>query len=168
MTSIQRFFSFGDHRTSKTGIAVLFLIVLIAADGGQNSSLSKYKRIEGYIIRPGVLLIPHYSEDGQLCETELESEHFVDGKVILSSSLTSEKVDEIVDELAPPAQRGDLLGGPGGRDSASFSGGALVTYRNFTNLSVSTYTAVSRGSISDMKQIGDPITVIVWKDRKCK
>jgi hypothetical protein len=66
-----------------------------------NDKFSKYHSIEAYEIRPGILMIPRYSQDGQVCEMGLQRMHYSPEIVRFDSSLSRSEIDGLFDELVP-------------------------------------------------------------------
>jgi len=148
-----------------SAITALFL-VLVA--GPRNEKFSKFKAVETYEIRPGILMMPRYALDGQVCEIGLERRHYSPGKIYLSSTLSSKDIDQIVDELAPANERGPMVKEDGGlEDLILESGTQLTTMVSYENISVKTYSNVSPSS-NKRKIVADDIAAtITWKNRKC-
>jgi len=92
--------------TKLVGVSCLLALLLLPAKP-LNEQFSKYKRVEAYEIRPGILMMPRYSANGQVCMVLLQKDHFVKGVDDLDSTLPRrETIIQLFDELAPPAERG--------------------------------------------------------------
>jgi len=123
---------------------------------------SKYKAVEAYEIRPGILIMPRYSEDGQVCEIGLERAHYSLAKITLDASLSRSEIDQIADELVHANERGPRTFGNLG-DLVMEDGGALVTVADYERVSIQIY-----GSDSPKSGEGNVAATIRWKTRKCQ
>jgi len=154
----------------------IFLIgvamVLFVAAKPQNERFSKFKAIEAYEVRPGVLAMPKYSENGSLCEIDLERLKFSSGKIALDSSkLSRDEIKESVDDLVPVSERGRSLPDLSG---TSLEGQSAVTFEEFENISIKIYSALSIKPEDFPPKPGmnidatDRVATIQWKQRKCQ
>jgi hypothetical protein len=133
-----------------------------------NNQFKQYKAIEAYEIRPGILMMPRYSPDGQVCEIGLEKNHYSPTKISLDSELTRKEIDEIADEFAPPDQRGpksNILAGS--NELISMSGQGMVTTSDYQNVSIEIYASILKASGKQMT-VEELVAVIRWKHRKCE
>lgn len=126
----------------------------------QNERFSKYKRIEAYEVRPGILMLPRYSANGQVCMIVLQKELYDRGGVDLDPSLSRESLDQIFDELAPPSERGALTIDKELARLYLYSGGAASSVLPYQNVSIE----IARATSSP----GDTIAVIRWKGCSCE
>jgi hypothetical protein len=53
----------------------------LAQSPHKNKILAHFKAIEAYEVRPGILLQPRYTAEGQICEIGLERLHYSAGEV---------------------------------------------------------------------------------------
>jgi hypothetical protein len=118
---------------------------------------AKYQAITAYEIRPGILMIPHFTDFGRVCEVTLEERLSLTPKdETLSSSMSASSLSGILDELAPPPERGAeakyLL------PESFVVGQSSHIARDFQ-----TVVVTEDGTISD----GLEIVTIRWKDRPC-
>lgn len=141
--------------------ALLFLLTA----SPQNNTFLKYKAVEAYEVRPGILMFPRYAEDGQVCEVGLERLHYSPEKIVLYSTLYRQDIDAIVDELAPASERGARSGGP--TDGlVSMMGHGMTAIEQYEHVTVQIHSALT-GNLE--KSTIDPIAaVIMWRDRLCK
>lgn len=123
----------------------------------------KYKTVEAYEIRPGILMMPRYSDDGQVCEIGLEKLHYSSELIRMDSSLSREEIDQIADELAPTGKRGPKTTALGGRDLIVMAGHSLVTSIEYENVSIQIY-----GDDSRKCNQGTIAATIERKNRKCR
>jgi hypothetical protein len=141
-------------------------VLLLLTASPQKNPMAKYKAVEAYEVRPGILMFPTYSEDGEVCEIGLERRHYSREMIRLDSTLAREDIDAILDELAPANERGPKSQNP--LDSLMLVVGpgrtALEQYENVT-------VEIEGGAIINSKKKGtfdDVAAVIIWKHRKCK
>jgi len=83
--------------------AAVFLLLVARP---QNDKFLKYKTVEAYEVRPGILMMPGYSKNGEVCEIGLERRHYSPEKIYLDSALSRKEIDQITDELVPANERG--------------------------------------------------------------
>ena len=74
---------------------VFAAVLLLATANHAHEQFAKYNAVEAYEIRPGVLMMPSYSSDGQVCEMGLEKLHYSPEIIRLDSSLSRKEIDEI-------------------------------------------------------------------------
>jgi hypothetical protein len=67
---------------------------------------AKYPVVTSYEVRPGILMTPRYTADGQVCQMSIERQRATRSGVMLDSFMSDRLVEEIVDELAPLSERG--------------------------------------------------------------
>jgi hypothetical protein len=124
--------------------------------------------IEAYEVRPGILMIPRYSDDGQVCEIGLEMLHYTPEKIILNPTLSREVVTQIVDELVPASERGPKTKIVGERDMIDIQGMGMTTSSEYENVSIDIHSYVLPGS-KPRKIVAEDVTATVrWKNRKCQ
>jgi hypothetical protein len=61
--------------------------------------------VTSYEVRPGNLMTPKYSADGQVCQMSIERQRRRRRGVMFDSFMSDKLVKEIVDELAPRSER---------------------------------------------------------------
>lgn len=139
-------------------VTLCFAIGIPACAQTSNGLAAKYPVVVGYEVRPGILMTARYAEDGNVCEMILEKRHYhTRDQIDLSSVIPKKLEDQLIDELAPPAERGQPTSRWLDKDSY-VAGGVTHTKRDFENVSVE-----MDGSVSE----GDEIVVIRWKNRAC-
>ena len=52
---------------------VVAVMLLLPTTNSGREKFAKYKPVEAYEIQPGILMMPRYSADGQVCEIGIES-----------------------------------------------------------------------------------------------
>ena len=94
----------------KTLLACLLIIFSSICAVGQTSTDLERKYgppVKVFAVRPDVMMTVKYGEDGQACEMALERKHLVGSTVSQNTTLSDKLIDELVEELAPPAVRGN-------------------------------------------------------------
>ena len=153
---------------TKLAASLLAALFVFPSAPAQDSVLHKYPAVEAYEIRPEILAFPRYTADGQLCELGLERLHYLGGKGLnVDSVLYKEDVDSILDEVAPPAERGPLKQNAGG-DFFVFSGVTMGITRVYENVTLD--SAAGLLSSKHKRNVTTDVTaaVITWTKRTCR
>jgi len=130
-----------------------------------NDGFKQYKAVEAYEVRPGILMLPQYSSDGQVCEIGLEKRHYLPTEINLGSEMKRKEIEEIANELVPPEQRGpksDLAGG----GLIVVSGQGMTTTWDYENVVIEIHSVVLNTS-KKQTTVEDVAAVVSWKNRKC-
>jgi hypothetical protein len=127
----------------------------------------KYKKIEAYEVRPGILVLPRYSADGEVCEIGIQKELYSPEVVRTDHTLSRKEIDEILEELVPDSERGPKM--PIGVGDLVVRGGGVITMSSdFENVTVQIYSAdLSRPKKHEVVA-ADAVAVVTWKHRKCR
>ncbi len=125
-----------------------------------NERFSKYKRLEAYEVRPGILMMPRYSADGQVCMVVFQKDHYVNGVEDLDSTLPREEITQVFDELVPPSERGPL--------STNKEMARLSVHAGNSVSSLLDYKYVSFDISRPASSRGDIVAEIQWKGRTCQ
>lgn len=151
------------------GTSTLVVLSLLFLGKPHSDRFSKYKQVEAYEVRPGILMLPTYSDDGQVCEIGLQILHYSPEMIRLDSGTTPKDVDEVLDELVPASERGPkskVLAG----DLVTQNGPGSVRTTDFENVTVQIVardegwpTAKKRKTV----EIDVVATVVHWKNRTC-
>jgi hypothetical protein len=143
--------------------------VLLLDAKPQTEMFSKYKTVQAYEIRPGVLAMPRYAEDGQICEIGVEKRTYSPEMIRIGSSFSKLEIDEMVDELTPLEERGPRLKGLMGGMMA-LSGATYTNVTAYENVTIISYGGISSksGSQSGLSSTGDAAFTIQWTKLKCK
>ena len=128
---------------SKLVALALAAVLLLHFEGRQNDQFLKYKAVEAYEIRPGTLMMPRYSENGEVCEIGLERRHYSPEEIRLDSTLSREEVNQIAEELVPTNERGPKTKGVGGGDNMSMTGHGIITTSAYENVSIEIYSNIT-------------------------
>jgi hypothetical protein len=156
-----------EQRMSRMAtLSALFLLPLIAGTS-DNQSLSRYKAIETYEIRPGIVIMPRYTSGHEVCEVGIERRHYSPEIIRLNSDLSRKEVDQIVDDLAPPSDRGPAANiGKIGNELMSQEGNSFATSIDYQNVTVQIYGPATEPDSGDVV-IENIVATIRWKNRKC-
>jgi hypothetical protein len=133
------------------------LFVLGTPESGR---FAKYRAVEAYEIRPGILMMPKYSADGQVCKISIQRDHYVNGVVDVDSTLSREVLTKIFEELVPADQRGPLT------TPKEFAG--LSLYGGNTVATGTYYKYVSIQIIGPTSPRNDVAALITWEGRTCQ
>jgi hypothetical protein len=141
-------------------------MLLFLAMNPQSDRFSKYKAVETYEIRPGILMMPRYSDSGQVCEIGVERRHYSPEMIRLDSSLSRKEIDEVLDELVPADERGSESK-DFGENLIDQAGQGMTTNIGYEKVSIQIYSKVL--STSRHRVVADYIAATVhWKNRKCQ
>jgi hypothetical protein len=149
-----------------TGLASTGVLLLLFANQ-QSSPFSKYKTAEAYEIRPGILMMPRYSNSGQVCEIGLQVRHYSPEIVRLDSTLSRKEIDQIFDEIVPDNERGARSKGLTG-DLITESGPTMVESIDFENVLIQIHSQVLSASRRTVHVRDAVVAIAQWKNRKCQ
>lgn len=148
-----------------TGLALVGVLLLFSPSP-QGSRFSKYKAVEAYQIRPGILMMPRYSDDGQVCEIGLQVEHYSTESIRLDPSMSRTDIDQIFDELVPNVERGPMAKNLG--DLITRDGPGETENIDFENVSIQIYSHVLSKAKSKVVDLATVAAEAHWKNRKCQ
>jgi len=145
-------------------VATLFcaIICLAIPRSGRDQRFAKYKALSVYAAGSGILVLPRYSSDGQLCEVTLEKQHYSGDAVDLSSSLPHDRVMEVVNAVAPASERGKITTPFGAEYMSKYDGVGVTTFAEYEAVSIQIY-----GRTAPASEAGDIAVRIQWKKRAC-
>jgi hypothetical protein len=153
---------------SKLIVLASTLPFLFLAATTQRDRFSKYKAVETYEVRPGILMMPRYTADGQICEIGLERRHYSPEMIRLDAEIPGETIDQVIDELVPASERGerskDLLGGY----LIDESGPGMTLTSSYQNVSIYRFSRVLSRSRRGETIEANVAASITWKNRKCE
>jgi hypothetical protein len=144
------------------------VLLLTLSGNPDRDQFSKYKAVEAYEIRPGILMMPSYAADGQICEIGLERRRYSPEVIRLDADIPDKDIDGIIDELAPDDVRGSRAEGILGYDLIETDGGGMTTIREYENVSVEIFSHVLDNARRNMKIEPNVAATIKWKNRKCE
>ena len=149
------------------GLAFAAMLLLPSADDPVRERYAKYKAIEAYEIRPGILMIPRYSVDGKVCEIGLEKLHYSPKMIRLDSGLSRKEIDQIFEELVPTNERGARSKDFGG-SLITRAGQGITTSIDFENVSIQILgQEPSKPSHREIVE-DDTVATVHWKGRRCE
>jgi hypothetical protein len=151
----------------KLAIFVCSLLLLTLSGNPDRDQFSKYKTVEAYEIRPGILMMPSYAADGQVCEIGLERRRYSPEVIRLDSDIPDKDLNEIIDELVPASERGPRSKGLIGEE-VEIDGGGMTANSDYENVSVQTFSHVLNNTRRNMKFEPNVAATIKWKNRKCE
>jgi hypothetical protein len=141
---------------------------LFVAAKPQSERFSKYKSVEAYEVRPGILMMPRYTEDGEVCEIGLERRHYTPQGIHFESSMPRKDIDEIVNEFAPVSERGPKSKDFGAGELTIENGGGKTTLVDYENVSLQIYSSVVTHGKREVFVDDAIAATILWKNRKCQ
>ena len=138
-------------------IPLVGLFMAIRSHSKSTIELSaKYPVVTSYGVRPGILMTPKYSDDGQVCEMSFERQRATrSGVVMMDSSMSDERVKDVVDELVPDSERGPALEGNG---IMMTTGGTTEFVYMYEKIRYNVFRGPHR----------ENVVLIVWQNRNCK
>ena len=146
------------------GLSIAILLLFDPGMIGQQQ-LTKYRKIEAYEVRPGILMMPKYTSDNQICEVGLQRLQYSPEHIRLDS-LSSQEIDQILDEVAPTEERGKRSNSLAD-NLVTQSGSSMVMITDFENVTLEIY-----GSTTPSKHKGfnldNLVATIKWKNRVCR
>jgi hypothetical protein len=147
------------------GFCLVFFMVLVSAMNSQRP-FAKYQVIEAYEVRPGILMMPRYTADNEVCELGLERLHYSPKLIRLQSGLSRTEIDQTIDELVPLAERGNVIKEINGLITQS--GASLTTSMEYENVRIEIYGAVLPFNRQGDMTVDEMIARITWKKRQCR
>jgi hypothetical protein len=160
------------HKQALPGINVIISFWLLSgvfACGQTASDLSaKYRDLNAFAVRPGILMTAKYAANGQVCEMTLQRYYSPD-QPDADSTIPAKLETELIDELAPAAVRGPstskwLL-------NSFTAGGVSHIERDFVNALVvidGTYWCTEEADgKTNCGHGGTKVITIQWKNRTC-
>jgi hypothetical protein len=141
----------------------------LAGSVSSDVDLTKYKRVEAYQIRPGILMMPRYTADGELCEVGFQRQIYSAEVVRLNPDLSQEEIDSLINQVSPASERGPRSDILGSGDLMMVDGVGETTIRDYENVTVDILAPVSHRGCKK-NQIcteGNLALVIKWKNRNC-
>jgi hypothetical protein len=103
---------------------------------------------------------PTFSSDGNVCRLTIQKMPFESRKSDTDEVIPSALVDQLIDEVVPPAERGK----PSKYLSTDsyIAGGAAFIKQDYENVSVGIYGT----SVVDKKN-GATLVIVTWRNRTC-
>jgi hypothetical protein len=143
--------------------------LLVLAAGVHEHRFSRLKAVEAYEIRPGILMIPIYSDTGEVCRIILEKRHVSSKSVDLEGEMSGKEIFGIFDELVPKKERGQPEGyEPESSNTTVYDGGTLTTFAAYENVSLQMHGKDRNRDIRGFYAGRYVAATIDWKKRKCR
>jgi hypothetical protein len=152
--------------SNSIGLACAFISLFVLINP-QNERFAKYKPVEANEIRPGVLIMPSYSDDGQVCEVGIQKRNYSPEIVRLDSSLSRKEIDEIFEELVPANERGPKSNNILGRLSV-VDGVSSTETVDFENVYMQIFSSRITAPNNQKITIDNVVAIVRWKNRPCK
>lgn len=148
------------------GLSLIILIMLNAVMTTQQR-FAKYRKIEAYEIRPGILMMPRYTADDQVCEIGLSRLLYSPELIRVNPDLSRKEIDQILDELVPADERGkppkDAL------DALMIQDGhTMTTNIEYENVLVQIFGATLPSRHKHETTVNEVVATIKWKQRVCR
>src|ERR1700719_3998088 len=144
------------------------MALLSPSVNSDQEKFAKYKPIVAYEIRPGILVMPRYSADGQVCEIGLERLHYSPEMIRLESGLSTKEINQVFDELVPADERGPRVKDDPLGTLVTEVGQSLTTTTDFQNVTIQIYAASSSTAGKAGITIEEVAATLKWKNRKCQ
>ncbi len=144
------------------GFACTF-ILLAPVTPKRGEDFSRYKRVEAYEARPGVLIMPRFSVSGQVCEIAIEKAHYSPTTIDLDSTMPQQDFVRIIDELVPANERGRIASDFNQEYWSEYNGNSVTTFKEYENVSIKIY-----GKASSAADARDVAAVVTFKKMKCR
>jgi len=157
----------GKGEIVMTKLAMVFMATLLII-----STLREHKfnhpSVETYEIRPGILMMPIYSDAGEVCRIVIEKRHVSSERVDLDAEMSGIEIYQIFDELVPKAERGQpklKLGANG--NMSMVDGHTLTTIAAYENVSLQMYGKSKNTDIKGPFPGKYVAATIDWEKRGC-
>jgi len=126
---------------------LLIASALLAGSVSSAADFSKYKKVEAYEIRPGILIMPVYNSQGELCEIGLQPRSYSPELIRVGEGLSRDAIMQIFDELVPAEERGPQPENLLERGMILMSGQTAQEYETYENVTLNFFWSISGQSI---------------------
>ncbi|MDE3104774.1 MAG: hypothetical protein KGK08_06335 [Acidobacteriota bacterium] len=128
---------------------------------------TKYRKVDAYEVRPGILMMPRFTADDQVCEIGLQRLLYSPELIRVDSDLSRKDLDLILADLVPADERGKPVKSP--LDGLVTEGGhSTVTSMDFENVVIDIYGGTGpqgrKGEIAE----SEVVVTVKWKKRTCR
>jgi hypothetical protein len=153
------------HKTLFACVIIIFSAICAVGQTSADLERKYGQPLIVFAVRPDVSMAVKYGRDGQACEMTLERKHLVGSTVSQDTTLPDKLIDELVDELAPPAIRGGnrtdkALNGKFLLET-TISGSSIFTERHYVHVTVEITGFIAQGS-------GNVVLIIKHNRGQCK
>lgn len=142
-----------------------FFIVLLIAIPALAQTANDFEKRYGsptkeYELRPGIVLMAKYADDGEVCTAYVERRHISESGFDLRLDLPEELITELSDELVPVASRGNTTKANGINRITGAVSDQLYDYENVSIIVLHSAVANNKTGLGAL--------IIKWKNRSCK
>ena len=150
---------------TRTLWAFLFTLFMVPSGWTQSSTdlAQRFRHHEVFEIEPGVVMSAKYAPNGLVCEMHVEQTHFDKDVTDLRIGLELDKLDDVLDRLVPPADRGEKQENESGLTAIS---GTMTRTDNYANIIVNVTSGVE-ASKKKWTISGPTVLEIKWRNRSC-
>jgi hypothetical protein len=115
-----------------------------------------------------------FAADGQVCEMALEPRRYLDREktIVSEDTLSRDRLQELIDELVPEAERGKREADPL-EGSSSISGGSTFSFFYYEKITVTLYGSIGQPIVENRvikgvtRGIREELAIIKWRNRTC-
>lgn len=93
-------------RTRPLILACFLLLMLPIPAQTADQLAQEYRPVVAFEARPGILLVPRFADNGEVCEIKLERVQSLENQAENDAEKSSRTFKVLVDEIAPPNERG--------------------------------------------------------------
>ena len=150
------------------GLCLIILIMLIMSNATTTQQrFAKYQKIEAYEVRPGILIMPRYTADGEVCEIGLQRLFYSTNLTKGDPGLDRLEVEQILDELVPEDERGKPS-----KDTVSNliirSGQGVALIKDYEKVSIHYISTIEPSKRKHEIKSDEIIAIVKWKQRVCR
>lgn len=93
-------------RTQPLILACFLLLMLPIPAQTADQLAQEYRPVAAFEARPGILLVPRFADNGEVCEIKLERVQSLESQADNDAEKSSRTFKGLIDEIAPPNERG--------------------------------------------------------------
>ena len=150
-------------------LVALSIAALMLLETGMltKQQFAKYRTVEAYEVRPGILMMPRYTPDNEVCEIGLQRLGYSPELIRVDSSLSRKEIDQTLDELVPADARGKPSNSPA--DGLITEGGqSMAMSMDYENVLIEIYGATAPSGHKGATTTNEVVATIKWKKRTCR
>lgn len=143
--------------------SVLLLLLLVPSGWSQSAAdlAQKFHHHEVYEVESGVVMSAEFASNGLVCEMRVEQTHFKEQAVDLRNGLELDKIDDLLDRLVLPSERGEKTENNSSDQSLMLVVGTIMTRTDtYANIIVQVTSGVGTSD-------GSSVLEIKWRHRSC-
>jgi hypothetical protein len=149
------------------GLGLTILFTLNAATTTQEP-FAKFRKVEAYEVRPGILMIPRYTAANEICEIGLEKLLYSPSLIRLNPELSREEILQTLDELVPVNERGKPPKDSEDRITQMGQIPTETTTTEYENVLIRIYGVPFRSKNKNESTMNDVVATVTWKHRICR